>query len=56
MDVAIPKGASSLTVRGIYYVCEDAGACRVRSVVWTIPVAETADGAERIEATDAFRP
>ena len=56
VDVAVPKGASRLTVRGIYYVCQDAGSCRVRSVVWTIPVAEAADGAERIEATDAFRP
>jgi hypothetical protein len=52
LDLSIPSGASRLTLRLLWYACQDEGSCRVRSATYTIPLEVAEGGAERIEVRD----
>jgi sugar lactone lactonase YvrE len=52
----LPVGRHDLHVRLLYYVCEDEGECRVRSVDYTLRVEAKAGGAEQVALSDAFEP
>ncbi len=47
---------TSLRVRALFYVCQDGGSCRVRSIDVTLPVSLAADGATDATITDTFAP
>ena len=53
---ALPAGRHDLYVRLLYYVCQDQGACRVRSVDYTLRVEAKPSGAEQVALSDAFEP
>ena len=52
----LPKGATPLRVRALFYVCRDGGACRLRSIDVTLPVAAADDGATETTVVDTFSP
>ncbi len=49
-------GERAFTARLLYYVCQDDGSCRVRSVLWEIDLHVQATGAARMAFTDRFDP
>lgn len=57
--VTLPVLASSATplrIRALFYVCEDGGSCRIRSIDVTLPVAFDREGATEATVTDTFAP
>ncbi|MDJ0521814.1 MAG: thioredoxin-like domain-containing protein [Planctomycetota bacterium] len=53
---ALPAGRHQLDVRLLYYVCQDDGACRVRSVDFTLRLEAKDGGPGRLGLSDAFEP
>ena len=50
------EATATLRVRLLYYVCQDAGTCRVRSLDVTVPLRSSDKGAEAVAVDDTFAP
>ncbi len=57
VELPAPAGdVSAATLRLLYYVCEDEGSCRIRSVQFPLVVSTGVKGKATHEVTDAFTP
>jgi len=53
---ALAANTTQLRVRALFYVCEDGGSCRTRSIDVTLPVVIDREGASEATLTDTFVP
>ena len=53
---ALAAGEHQVTVRLLYYACQDAGTCRVRSVSWKLLVTAGPEGRDALVLSDLFLP
>ena len=53
---AVPAAGGTLRVRLLYYVCQDAGTCRVRSAELLVPLTLDPAAPARLSLTDSFPP
>jgi DNA-binding beta-propeller fold protein YncE len=52
----MPDGGATLRIRLLYYVCREAGTCRVRSADLEVPLVASPDGPVEVSVEDRFVP